>query len=374
MYLKSLRVQGFKACARRIDLPFGRGITAIVGPNGSGKSNLVDAIRWALGERNARGLRGNRMEDVIYAGGPGKSAVGMAEVSLTIDNAEQRINVEFSEIEVARRLFRSSESEYLINGTRARLKDIDALLASTGLRQDGYAVVAQNDIDYVIQAAPALRRELIEEAAGVRRLRDQRQEALNRLNDAERDMRRARDLPDELNPRAEALADLRLRLADAEHQVRIAEQRRESARQALDAAREETTRLQASERAGGQVVEELERAVQEAVAELEESKRLAAGAAADESAGREARAGLEADRETCDRRLQEIHRARLTVQAELRQLEGRCQFLREQRDAAQAELTAWSERNSQLLEELDRQRAMLESAERQLGESRSTVA
>ena len=459
MYLKSLRVQGFKTFARRIDLPFGRGITAIVGPNGSGKSNLVDAIRWALGERNARGLRGNRMEDVIYAGGPGKSAVGMAEVSLTIDNAEQRINVEFSEIEVARRLFRSGESEYLINGTRARLKDIDALLASTGLRQDGYAVVAQNDIDYVIQAAPALRRELIEEAAGVRRLRDQRQEALNRLNDAERDMRRARDLLDELNPRAEelrsqavaaeeyqrvaaqlkvlqgslardtwrkamvqlrkaqtreqmarnkreaataaladfepvyerhrtelasarearwnhqqALADLRLRLADAEHQVRIAEQRRESARQALDAAREETTRLQASERAGGQVVEELERAVQEAVAELEESKRLAAGAAADESAGREARAGLEADRETCDRRLQEIHRARLTVQAELRQLEGRCQFLREQRDAAQAELTAWSERNSQLLEELDRQRAMLESAERQLGESRSAVA
>lgn len=175
MYLKSLQLQGFKTFARRTELPFSRGITAIVGPNGSGKSNLVDAIRWALGERNARGLRGQRMEDVIYSGGPGKSAVGMAEVTLTIDNADQRLSVEFTEIEVARRLYRSGESEYLINGARARLKDIDALLASTGLRQDGYAVTAQNDIDVVIQAAPALRRELIEEAAGVRRLRDHRQ-------------------------------------------------------------------------------------------------------------------------------------------------------------------------------------------------------
>ncbi len=459
MYLRSLRVQGFKTFARRIDLPFGRGITAIVGPNGSGKSNLVDAIRWALGERNARGLRGNRMEDVIYAGGPGKSAVGMAEVSLTIDNAEQRINVEFSEVEVARRLFRSGESEYLINGTRARLKDIDALLSSTGLRQDGYAVVAQNDIDYVIQAAPALRRELIEEAAGVRRLRDQRQEAVNRLSDAERDMRRARDLLDELNPRAEelrmqavaaeeyqrvaaqlkmlqgslardgwrkamvqlrkaqnreqaarnkresaaaaladfeplyashradlaaarearwnhlqAVADLRLRLAEAQHQVRIADQRCDSAQQALEAAHQEMFRLQASERAGGQVVEELERAVQEASAELEEATRLADTATTDERVGRESRAGLEADRGARDRRHQEIHRERLTIQAELRQIEGRCQFLREQRDAAQVELAAWSERNSHLLEELQRQRTALEAEERSLGERINGIA
>src|SRR2546429_1812778 len=213
MYLKSIRLQGFKTFARRTELPFSRGITAIVGPNGSGKSNLVDAIRWALGERNARGLRGQKMEDVIYSGGPGKSAVGMAECTLTIYHADQRLNVEFNEIEVARRLFRSGESEYLINGSRARLKDIDALLASTGLRQDGYAVTAQNDIDFVIQAAPALRRDLIEEAAGVRRLRDQRQEAINRLAEADRDMRRARDILNELSPRAE---ELRLQAASAE--------------------------------------------------------------------------------------------------------------------------------------------------------------
>ena len=220
MYLKSIRVQGFKTFGRRSELPFSRGITAIVGPNGSGKSNLVDAIRWALGERNARGLRGQRMEDVIYAGGPGKSAVGMAEVTLLIDNADQGLNVEFNEIEVARRLYRSGESEYLVNGARARLKDIDALLASTGLRQDGYAVTAQNDIDFVIQAAPAVRRELIEEAAGVRRLRDQRQEAVTRLTEAERDMRRARDLLEELTPRAD---ELRLQAAAAREYQAIAE-------------------------------------------------------------------------------------------------------------------------------------------------------
>src|SRR5919198_3553125 len=138
MHLKSLRLQGFKTFARRTELPFSPGITAIVGPNGSGKSNLVDAIRWALGERNARGLRGQRMEDVIYSGGPGNSAVGMGEVPLVVDNADQRLNVEFTELEVARRLFRSGESEYLINGSPARLKDIYALLASTGLGPGGY--------------------------------------------------------------------------------------------------------------------------------------------------------------------------------------------------------------------------------------------
>src|SRR5437764_9768834 len=131
MYLKSIRVQGFKTFARRTELPFSRGITAIVGPNGSGKSNLVDAIRWALGERNARGLRGQRMEDVIYSGGPGKSAVGMAEVMLTIDNADQRLNVEFNEIEVVRRLYRTGESEDLSNCARARFNDVDAQLART---------------------------------------------------------------------------------------------------------------------------------------------------------------------------------------------------------------------------------------------------
>ncbi|HEX9094937.1 MAG TPA: chromosome segregation protein SMC [Candidatus Dormibacteraeota bacterium] len=437
--MKSLRLQGFKTFARRTELPFSRGITAIVGPNGSGKSNLVDAIRWALGERNARGLRGQKMEDVIYSGGPGKSAVGMAECTLTIDNADQRLNVEFNEIEVARRLFRSGESEYLINGSRARLKDIDALLASTGLRQDGYAVTAQNDIDFVIQAAPALRRELIEEAAGVRRLRDQRQEAINRLAEADRDMRRARDILNELSPRAEelrvqaasaeeyrkvadalkvlqgslardawrkamvqlrralarqqtadhkrtdaiqavaefeplyaghrsallearearwrhqeAVAEVRLRFAEAEHQARIAQERNLAAVQALEALQRELERLDASEQAGTRVVDELARAVEGAGVELEAATSALQAAAESEQTAREMQAALEAERIARHKRRHDAQREVASIDAELRQLEGRRQFLSEQQQQARAQLEAWSVRHATLAEEFDR--------------------
>src|SRR4029077_7775585 len=434
-------------------MPFSRGITAIVGPNGSGKSNLVDAIRWALGERNARGLRGQKMEDVIYSGGPGKSAVGMAEVTLTIDNADQRLNVEFNEIEVARRLFRSGESEYLINGSRARLKDIDALLASTGLRQDGYAVTAQNDIDFVIQAAPALRRELIEEAAGVRRLRDQRQEAINRLAEADRDMRRARDILNELSPRAEelrlqaasaeeykkvadalktlqgslardnwrkamvqlrkalarlqsadhkrvaaaqavaefepryaehraallaarearwrhqeAVAEVRLRLAESQHQAHIAQERNAAAVQALDALQNELARLHASEQAGSRVVDELARAAESARTELEAANGALQAAADAERAAREGQATLEADRLARQQQHHEGARETAAIEAELRQLEGRRQFLTEQQQQARRQLEAWWVRHGSLGDEFDRRTRTAEAATRALAD------
>jgi chromosome segregation protein len=459
VHLKSLRLQGFKTFARRTELPFSRGITAIVGPNGSGKSNLVDAIRWALGERNARGLRGQKMEDVIYSGGPGKSAVGMAEVMLTIDNADQRLNVEFNEIEVARRLFRSGESEYLINGSRARLKDIDALLASTGLRQDGYAVTAQNDIDFVIQAAPALRRELIEEAAGVRRLRDQRQEAINRLAEADRDMRRARDVLNELSPRAEelrvqaasaeeykkvadalrvlqgslardawrkamvqlrkalarqqtadhkraaanqavaefepryadhraallaarearwrhqeAVADVRLRLAESEHQARIAQERNLAAVQALEALQRELERLDASEQAGTRVVDELARAVQAAGVELAAATTALQSAADGERAARESQAALEAERIAHHKRRHDAQRETASIDAELRQLEGRRQFLSEQQQQARAQLEAWSVRHATLTEEFDRRSRIAQAAGLELSDASQATA
>jgi chromosome segregation protein len=447
VHLKSLQLQGFKTFARRTELPFSRGITAIVGPNGSGKSNLVDGIRWALGERNARGLRGQKMEDVIYAGGPGKSAVGMAEVTLTIDNADQRLNVEFNEIEVARRLYRSGESEYLINGARARLKDIDALLASTGLRQDGYAVTAQNDIDFVIQAAPALRRELIEEAAGVRRLRDQRQEAINRLAEADRDMRRARDILNELSPRAEelrlqaasaedyrkvadalktlqgslardswrkamvqlrkalarqqaadhkrsaaaqtvaefeplytehraallaarearwrhqeAVADVRLRLAESQHQARIAQERNAAAVQALDALQSELERLNASEQAGSRVVDELAHGAESARMELEAANGALEAAAAAERASRDGQAALEADRLARQQLRQERQRETASIEAEVRQLEGRRQFLTEQQQQARTQLETWTLRHGSLSDEFDRRTRAAEAA------------
>ncbi|HXO66771.1 MAG TPA: AAA family ATPase, partial [Candidatus Dormibacteraeota bacterium] len=205
MHLKSVEVQGFKTFAKKTELLFEPGITAVVGPNGSGKSNLVDAIRWVLGERSARELRGARMEEIVYSGGARRAASGMAEVRLVIDNADGRLPVPFSELEVVRRGYRSGESDYWMNGSRCRLRDIEELFASTGVTQEGYAVVAQDDVDHIIQTSAAERRALIEEAAGVRGLRSKRREAAGKLKEADVSILRLGDLAAELGPRVEEL-------------------------------------------------------------------------------------------------------------------------------------------------------------------------
>ena len=218
MHLKSVQIQGFKTFAKKTELVFEPGITAIVGPNGSGKSNLVDAIRWVLGERSARELRGTRMEEVVYSGGARRPPSGIAEVRLLIDNSDGRLPVPYSEIEVLRRGKRSGESDYWLNGARCRLRDIEELFASTGLTQEGYSVVAQDDVDRIIQMSAGERRSLIEEAAGVRGLHSRRQEAFARLHEADVSILRLNDLTGELGPRVEELraqAEAAQRQADA---------------------------------------------------------------------------------------------------------------------------------------------------------------
>jgi chromosome segregation protein len=168
MRVSRLQLQGFKSFSGRADLELGPGITAIVGPNGSGKSNLVDAIRLVLGETSARELRGQRLDQVIFAGGAKRAPVGMAEVTLVLDNEDGRLPVEDVEVAISRRVFRDGTSEFRRNGRRVRLRDLGRLLDATGLAQAGYAVIAQNDIESIIRATPAQRRHLIEEAAGVR--------------------------------------------------------------------------------------------------------------------------------------------------------------------------------------------------------------
>jgi chromosome segregation protein len=205
VHLKSVEVQGFKTFAKKTELLFEPGITAVVGPNGSGKSNLVDAIRWVLGERSARELRGARMEEIVYSGGARRAASGMAEVRLVIDNADGRLPVPYGELEVVRRGYRSGESDYWMNGSRCRLRDIEELFASTGVTQEGYAVVAQDDVDHIIQTSAAERRALIEEAAGVRGLRSKRHEAMGKLKEADISILRLGDLAAELGPRVEEL-------------------------------------------------------------------------------------------------------------------------------------------------------------------------
>ena len=150
MYLKELELQGFKSFPEKVKLDFNKGITAVVGPNGSGKSNISDSVRWVLGEQKAKSLRGGKMEDVIFAGTANRRPVGFAEVSMTLDNTDKKINMDYSEIKVTRRVYRSGESSYLINGSECRLKDIYELFMDTGIGRDGYSIIGQGKIDEIL--------------------------------------------------------------------------------------------------------------------------------------------------------------------------------------------------------------------------------
>jgi chromosome segregation protein len=208
MRLRRITLSGFKTFAARSEVLFDPGITAIVGPNGSGKSNLVDAVRWALGETNARELRGQRMDEVIYSGGGGRQRMGLAQVELVIDNEEGSLPSEDPEVSVSRRVARGErDTEFRINGDHARLRDLERLLGGTGLTQNGYAVVVQNDIDGIIEATPSQRRTLVEQAAGVRALRAACEEASHRLDGADVIVRRLTDLLEDASPRLDELSE-----------------------------------------------------------------------------------------------------------------------------------------------------------------------
>ena len=161
MYLKSLELQGFKSFPDKIKLNFDKGLTAVVGPNGSGKSNIGDAVRWVLGEQSTKTLRGNKMEDVIFSGTMTRKPVGYASVTLNIDNSERRLAVDSDEVGITRKLYRSGESEYLINGKNVRLKDINELFMDTGLGRDGYSIIGQGRIAEIVGAKSSERRDIL---------------------------------------------------------------------------------------------------------------------------------------------------------------------------------------------------------------------
>lgn len=205
MYLKALDIKGFKSFADKIELEFGNGITAIVGPNGSGKSNIADAVRWVLGEQSAKTLRGGKMEDIIFAGTENRKALGCSEVSLTIDNSDKILPIEYSEVTVTRRLYRSGESEYLINNTPYRLKDISELFMDTGIGKDGYSLIGQGKIDEILSTKSEDRRNLFEEAAGIVKYRTRKQEAERKLENTEQNIIRINDIINELREQIEPL-------------------------------------------------------------------------------------------------------------------------------------------------------------------------
>lgn len=205
MYLKSLELQGFKSFPDKIRLDFGKGITAVVGPNGSGKSNIGDAVRWVLGEQSSKTLRGAKMEDVIFAGTQLRKPMAFASVTLNIANDKGLLNIDAPEVSVTRKLYRSGESEYMINGAQVRLKDISELFMDTGLGKDGYSIIGQGRVAEIVSSKSGERRDIFEEAAGISKFRYRKAEAQRRLSQAEDNILRLTDIISELEGRVEPL-------------------------------------------------------------------------------------------------------------------------------------------------------------------------
>ncbi|MDT4925834.1 MAG: chromosome segregation protein [Pseudonocardiales bacterium] len=223
MHLKSLTLRGFKSFASATTLRFEPGITAVVGPNGSGKSNVVDAIAWVLGEQGAKALRGGKMEDVIFAGTAGRPPLGRAEVTLTIDNSDNALPIDFTEVSITRRMYREGSSEYEINGESARLLDIQELLSDSGIGREMHVIVGQGQLDTILQARPEDRRGFIEEAAGVLKHRKRKEKALRKLDAMQANLTRITDLTAELRRQLKPLgkqAEIARRAAGVQAELR----------------------------------------------------------------------------------------------------------------------------------------------------------
>ena len=287
MYLKSIEIQGFKSFANKIVFQFHNGITGIVGPNGSGKSNVADAVRWVLGEQSARQLRGGSMQDVIFAGTENRKPLSYASVAITLDNKDHILPVSYEEVTVTRRLYRSGESEYLLNGTICRLKDVNELFYDTGIGKEGYSIIGQGQIDKILSGRPEERRELFDEAAGIVKFKRRKMTAQKKLEEEEKNLVRVRDILNELKKqlgplqrqaekakvyleRRERLKifDVNLFLLEMKRVRRLLkelEEKQEHVKEEMDEAKEEQERTKAE-------YESLEKTLGELNAQIESAK------------------------------------------------------------------------------------------------------
>ena len=303
MRLKSLRLFGFKTFAEQTVLAIEPGVTALVGPNGSGKSNLVDAIRWVLGEQSARSLRSTKTEDVIFAGNERRKPLGMAEVVLTFDNASGALNVDATEVQITRRAYRAGESEFYINRQAVRLRDVVELLMGTGLGPGSYAIVSQGQIDAILAAKPAERRGLFEETAGINKFLARKNESLRRLDQTEQNGIRTSDL----------LQTLRDRIPELETQARRARRFRKASARLRDLEILSYLRASASRRAERETLQ----------AELDRLEVVRAGASTRAATAEADLASLRTDLYARERALEELRVRATQARALLAELEAR---------------------------------------------------
>ena len=346
MYLKNIEVYGFKSFAQKINFEFHNGITGIVGPNGSGKSNVGDAVRWVLGEQSAKQLRGGNMQDVIFSGTESRKPLSFASVAITLDNSDHKLPVDFNEVTVARRLYRSGESEYLINGSSCRLKDIQEMFYDTGIGKEGYSIIGQGQIDKILSGKPEDRRELFDEAAGFKRRKNT---TIKKLEEERQNLVRVTDI----------LSELTKQLGPLEKQS-------ETARIYL-AKREELKTLDVNlflleYEQSVQNLEELEQKLSNAQRELDEAQK-----AYDRTKTEYER--LEEELETLNERLDSLKEEQQQNALGKQQFEGQMQVLEEQILAGRQSSEHFKSRLATLKEELAHRREEQEN----LSEEKLTI-
>jgi chromosome segregation protein len=349
MYLSKLELHGFKSFAERTELQFDPGVTAIVGPNGCGKSNIVDAVRWVIGEQRPTALRSDKMENVIFNGTADRKPLGMAEVQLTIENNRNVLPTEYSEVTIGRRLFRDGKSEYLMNGTQCRLKDITDLFMDTGMGADAYSVIELKMVDEIVSENAEDRRRLFEEAAGITRYKSRRRQALRKLDNTQTDLNRIRDLTDEISTQVRRLE----RQAEKAEKHAAYEERLHHLELVL--AQIEYDRLQAKQRTLQQELDELEATVEAKTAEQnaaeERLERLREQLDEREQVLDERRAALQQHRDTVNE-----------LEADQRLQRERLDRARRDRKRLRAAQDEAADRREQLTGEVQRLEAALEQA------------
>jgi chromosome segregation protein len=356
MRLSHLEIIGFKSFASKLDIKLSEGITAVVGPNGCGKSNIVDAIRWVLGEQRATALRGGRMEDIVFNGTAARKPLGMAEVSLTIDNSEQLLPIEYSEVTITRRYFRSGDSEYLLNKVPCRLKDITDLLLDTGMGIHAYSVIEQGMVDSLVNGSPLERRQLIEEAAGINKYKTRRRLAERKLESTQQDLLRIADLLEEVERNASALRrqvwkyERYQRLTQDKKEVEVAAVYHEymALREKAEPVRARMEELGREKGLLSSRIAAAEARIESRHLELTEKERLLSE--------------RQQEVNTCDEQIRELNERVLVARTRRNGLESRLESASQECETLQAELEHITERRTRAGEEQDGLSETLEAA------------